>query len=247
MYQTDTLPIKTWAEEDRPREKMLLRGKQNLSDAELLAILLGSGSREESAVALARRILHAVGNSLHELGKLSVTDLTSRFKGVGEAKAVAILAAIELGRRRQLSDMHHRPKMRSSKDCYEAMAPLLADLPHEEFWILLLNRSNHLIGRERISTGGATATVVDAKVVFLKALEYRAAALVLLHNHPSGTLYPSKADKELTHRLFEAGRTLDIAVIDHLIITERGYFSFSDENILEPKSAGTSSSGTASS
>lgn len=234
MYQHNALPIKTWAEEDRPREKMLLRGKQNLSDAELLAILLGSGSREESAVALARRILHTVGNNLHELGKLSVTDLTSRFKGVGEAKAVAILAAIELGRRRQLSEARRRPQVRSSKDCYEVMAPLLADLPHEEFWILLLNRSNHIIGRECISTGSATATVVDAKSVFHKALEYRAEAVVLVHNHPSGTLYPSRADKELTHKLFEAGRMLDIAVIDHLIIAEREYFSFSDENILRP-------------
>ncbi len=247
MYQTDALPIKAWAEEDRPREKMLLRGKQNLSDAELLAILLGSGSREESAVALARRILHAVSNSLHELGKLSVTDLTSRFKGVGEAKAVAIVAAIELGRRRQLSEVHRRPQVRSSKDCYEAMAPLLADLPHEEFWILLLNHSNHIIGRECISTGSATATVVDAKAVFFKALEYRAAALVLVHNHPSGTLRPSRADKELTHKLFEAGRILDIAILDHLIIAEKEYFSFSDENILCPRSASFHASGVVSS
>ena len=211
---------------------MLLRGKQNLSDAELLAILLGSGSRDETAVALAQRILHAAGNNLHELGKYSISELVSRFKGVGEAKAISIVAAMELGRRRQLSDIRERPKVRSSRDAYDAVAPLIADLPREEFWILLLNRANHIIGREQISAGGTAGTVVDAKMVFLRALEGRAASIVLCHNHPSGTLQPSQADIDLTKKLRHAGQTLDTQVIDHLIISERGYYSFADEGML---------------
>ncbi len=231
-YQSAILPIKSWAEEDRPREKMLLRGKQNLSDAELLAILLGSGTREESAVALAQRILHAVGNNLHELGKLSIAELTSRFKGIGQAKAITIAAALELGRRRQLTDIRERPRVRSSRDSYDALAPLIADLPHEEFWILLLNRANQIIAREQISSGGTAGTVVDAKMIFLRALECRASALVLCHNHPSGMLKPSQADIELTRKLSQAGRTLDISVLDHLIVSEKGYYSFADEGMM---------------
>ncbi len=231
-YQPAVLPIKSWAEEDRPREKMMLRGKQNLSDAELLAILIGSGTREESAVALARRILHAAGNNLHELGKCSISELVSRFKGVGQAKAIAIVAALELGRRRQLTDIRERPRVRSSRDSYDALAPLIADLPHEEFWVLLLNRANQIIGREQISAGGTAGTVVDAKMIFLRALEYRASALVLCHNHPSGALRPSQADIELTRKLRHAGQTLDITVLDHLIVSEQGYFSFADEDML---------------
>ncbi|MBX2929448.1 MAG: DNA repair protein RadC [Saprospiraceae bacterium] len=231
-YSPPTLPIRAWAEEDRPREKMLLRGRQNLSDAELLAILLGSGSRDETAVGLAQRILHAAGNNLHELGKYSITDLISCFKGVGEAKAISIVAALELGRRRQLSDIRERPKVRSSRDAYDAIAPLIADLAHEEFWILLLSRSNQIIGRQQISTGGPVSTIVDAKMVFLRAVEGRAISLVLCHNHPSGTLSPSQADLDLTRKLVQAGKMLDIAVVDHLIISGKGYYSFADEGAL---------------
>lgn len=232
MTYQPSFPIKAWAEEDRPREKMLLRGKQNLSDAELLAILLGSGSRDETAVALAQRILHAAGNNLHELGKYSIAEMVARFKGVGEAKAISIVAAMELGRRRQLSDIRERPRVRSSRDAFDAIAPLISDLAHEEFWILLLNRANQIIGREQISSGGTAGTVVDAKMIFLRALEGRAASIILCHNHPSGALQPSQADLELTKRLRHAGSTLDTPVIDHLIISEKGYFSFADEGIL---------------
>jgi DNA repair protein RadC len=223
--------ITAWAEEDRPREKMLLKGKQALSDTELLAILIGSGTVGESAVALAQRILASVGDNLHELGKRSVKEL-QRFKGVGEAKAITIAAALELGRRRQLSDLRQRPRLQSSRDAYDAVAPLLTDLHHEEFWLLLLNRANEVFAREQLSTGGASGTVVDLKLVFKAALDARAAAVIAVHNHPSGNLQPSVADVELTEKLRKAGHLLDIPLLDHLIVSERGYFSFADEGKL---------------
>ena len=225
------LPITAWAEEDRPREKMLLKGRQTLSDAELLAILLGSGTVGESAVSLARRLLVAVDNNLHELGKRSLHDL-QRFKGVGEAKAITIAAALELGRRRQLSDLRERPKIGSSRDAYQAIAPLLTDLSHEEFWLLLLNKANEVMARERLSTGGMSGTVVDIKMVFKSALDARASGIIAVHNHPSGNLQPSMADQELTRRLRRAGEMLDLPLLDHLIISERGYYSFADEGAL---------------
>jgi DNA repair protein RadC len=223
--------ITAWAEEDRPREKMLLKGKQALSDTELLAILIGSGTVGESAVALAQRILASVGDNLHELGKRSVKEL-QRFKGVGEAKAITIAAALELGRRRQLSDLRERPRLQSSRDAYDAVAPLLTDLHHEEFWLLLLNRANEVFAREQLSTGGASGTVVDLKLVFKAALDARAAAVIAVHNHPSGNLQPSVADVELTEKLRKAGQLLDIPLLDHLIVSERGYYSFADEGRL---------------
>ena len=232
-YSAPTLPIRAWAEEDRPREKMLLRGSRHLSDAELLAILIGSGNRDESAVGLAKRILHVAGNNLHELGRYSISDLIKKFKGVGEAKAITIMAALELGRRRQLSDIKERPKVNSSRDAYDAIAPLIAELPHEEFWILLLNRSNQIIGREQISIGGSYGTIVDPRVVFHRAMEARAAFIILCHNHPSGTLSPSHADVALTTRLSKAGKILDMPVLDHLIVTEKNYYSFLDEGKME--------------
>lgn len=230
MYQ-QTLPIKSWAEEDRPREKLLLKGRSSLSDAELIAILMGSGNRELSAVGLAQLILKSEDDNLHELGKCTVADLT-KFKGVGEAKAIAIIAALELGRRRQLSDIREKPQLRNSRDAYDQMSPLLVDLPHEEFWILLLNRANRVIGRERISSGGVSGTVVDAKMVFQKALERMACSVMLFHNHPSGGLRPSDSDISLTKKLKAGGKVLDIEVLDHLIISERGYYSFADEGRL---------------
>lgn len=223
--------IKAWAEEDRPREKLLLKGRHTLSDAELLAILLGSGTREESAVALAQRILRAVANDLNELSKLSITDLM-RHKGVGEAKAVTIAAAVELGRRRQLTPLRDKPQVQCSRDAYDAIASQLADLPHEEFWILCLNRANRIIARDRISSGGVAGTVVDAKLVFRRALELGAGSIILVHNHPSGAKLPSQADLELTRKLSQAGKSLDLQVLDHLIIAGDGYYSFADEGIM---------------
>lgn len=231
MSEEHVLPITAWAEEDRPREKMMLKGRQTLTDAELLAILLGSGTVGESAVSLARRLLSAVDNNLHELGKRSIHDL-KRFKGVGEAKAIAIAAALELGRRRQLSDLRERPKIGSSRDAFQAIAPLLTDLSHEEFWLLLLNKANEVMARERLSTGGMSGTVVDIKMVFKCALDARASGIIAVHNHPSGNLQPSMADQELTRRLRRAGEMLDLPLLDHLIVSERGYYSFADEGAL---------------
>ncbi len=231
QYKEDYLSIKSWAEEDRPREKLLLRGKQHLSDAELIAILIGSGSRNESAVELSKRILQKSENNLNELGKCSLESLM-KFKGIGEAKAITIAAALELGRRRQLSHIKTRPQIRSSKDAFQILAPLVMDLPHEEFWILLLNRANKVIAREQVSIGGVTGTVVDAKIIFRKALSNLACGIILCHNHPSGNLNPSQADLEITRKLKRAGETLEINILDHLIITENGYFSFADEGKL---------------
>ncbi len=231
MYEPTKLNIKSWAEEDRPREKLLNKGAQALSDAELLAILLRSGSREETAVGLAQRVLHAADNNLNELGRQPLAALT-KFKGLGETKALTILAALELGRRRQLTDVKDRPQIRSSRDSYNAISTILADLPHEEFWILMLNRANRIISRERVSMGGVTGTVVDARIVFKRALDMLACSIVLCHNHPSGSLRPSQADIDLTKKMKAAGKTLDILVVDHLIISDEGYYSFADEGIL---------------
>jgi DNA repair protein RadC len=228
-YQKNTLNIKSWAEDDRPREKMLRRGKQNLSDAELLAILIGSGSRKETAVGLSQRILKSIENNLSELGKVSLAELM-RFKGIGEAKAITIAAALELGRRRQLSGNIDRPQILSSKDGYNCIAPILMDLGHEEFWIILLNRANKVISKEQISAGGVSGTVVDAKIIFQKALQTApASSIILCHNHPSGNTRPSQADIDITKKLKEAGETLDISVLDHLIIAGSDYYSFADE------------------
>jgi len=231
MYEPTKLNIKAWAEEDRPREKLLNKGAQNLSDVELLAILLRSGSREETAVGLAQRVLHSCDNNLNELGRQALSSLT-RFKGLGETKALTILAALELGRRRQLTDVKDRPLIRSSTDSFKAISPILADLPHEEFWILLLNRSNRIISRERVSAGGVTGTVVDARIVFKRALDMLACSIILCHNHPSGSIRPSQADIDLTKKMKAAGKTLDILVVDHLIISNKNYYSFADEGLL---------------
>lgn len=229
--KASSLPISAWAEDDRPREKMLHKGRASLSDAELLAILLGSGSRHESAVDLAKRILHASGQNLTMLSKMSIADLM-KFKGIGEAKAIAISAAMELGRRRQRAVFLDMPVIRCSGDAYQVLSPSLQDLGHEEFWMLLLNKANKVIGREQISIGGTDATVVDARIVFRKALEAKAVGMVVCHNHPSGTLRPSQADIDLTRRLKSSGDILGIPVLDHLIVSDQGYFSFMDEGLL---------------
>lgn len=223
--------ILSWAEEDRPREKLMLRGKSALTDAELIAILIGSGTRELSAVDLSKIILQSVDNNLNELARLSVNDLM-KFKGVGDAKAISIVAALELGRRRKAAEAPKRPKITCSTDVYEAIRPHLSDLSHEQFWVLLLNRANEVLRPIQISIGGVAGTVADPKLIFKSAIEHLASAIILVHNHPSGNLKPSQADKDLTKKVSEAGRLLDTPVLDHLIFGDKGYFSFADEGIL---------------
>ncbi len=231
MTYKNKFPLTSWAEEDRPREKLILKGKQSLSDAELLAILLSTGNREETAVGLAKRLLKLVDHNLNELGKTSLKEM-KKLKGIGEVKAITITAALELGRRRQLSNAIEKKQIRSSRDAYDLLAPSIQDLGHEEFWILLLNRSNGVVAKERISMGGISGTVVDAKLIFKKALDVLACSIILCHNHPSGNLKPSQADIDITRKLKGAGENLEISVLDHLIISEMGFYSFADEGIL---------------
>lgn len=223
-------PITNWSEDDRPREKLILKGKNALSDAELIAILIGSGSRNESAVALSKRILASV-DTLNSLGKMSLGQLTN-FKGIGEAKAITIIAALELGRRRRAEDAVELTKITSSKIVFEIMQPIIGELPHEEFWVLFLNNSNKVILKSQLSKGGISGTIVDVRLVFKLALENGATGLILCHNHPSGGLIPSDADKQITKKIKQAGDNLDVKVLDHLIITETKYYSFADEGIL---------------
>jgi DNA repair protein RadC len=223
-------PINQWAEDDRPREKFLLKGKATLSDSELLAILIGSGSRNESAVQLCQRILASSENNLNTLGKMSISQLM-QFKGIGEAKAISIAAALELGRRRRAEDAIELKKITSSKAVFDILYPIIGELPHEEFWVLYLNNSNKVIYKAQLSKGGITGTVVDIRLIFKMAFEQNATGLILSHNHPSGKLIASEADLKITKRIKEAGQTLEIQVLDHLIITENGYLSFQDEGI----------------
>lgn len=224
-------PINQWAEDDRPREKFLLKGKTSLSDSELLAILIGSGSRNESAVQLCQRILASANNNLNQLGKLSVQQLM-QFKGVGEAKAISIASALELGKRRQNEATIELKKITSSKAVFEIMQPIIGELPHEEFWVLYLNNSNKVIYKSQISKGGITGTVVDSRLIFKMAFEHFATSIILVHNHPSGKLQASEADKQITRKLQEAGKYLEIQVLDHLIVCQNAYLSFADENLL---------------
>jgi DNA repair protein RadC len=221
--------IKDWSDDDRPREKLMLKGKDALSDAELIAILIGSGSRNESAVDLSKRILASADN-LNALGKMSISQLIN-FKGIGEAKAITIIAALELGRRRRKEDIIELTKIISSKNVFEIMQPIIGELAHEEFWVLFLNNSNKVISKSQLSKGGIEGTIVDARMVFKLALETGATGLILCHNHPSGALLPSEADKEITKKLKMAGECLDVKVLDYLIITETKYYSFVDEGI----------------
>lgn len=225
------ITIKSWAEEDRPREKLLSQGRRNLTDAELIAILIGSGNREETAVELSRRILHSLENDLEKLGRLSVNEL-SKFKGIGEAKAISIIAALELGRRRRESDAQKQVKITGSRDVYNLLNRYYADLNHEEFWVVLLSRSNNVISRQLISKGGQSGTIADPKIIFQTALENHAAGLILSHNHPSGNLKPSQADIALTRKLTEAGSFLDMPVLDHIIFSNSSFFSFADEGMM---------------
>ncbi|WP_461788208.1 RadC family protein [Pedobacter sp.] len=222
------LGIKAWAEADRPREKLLQQGRRQLTDAELIAILIGSGSRNETAVDLSKRILSSCQNDLHKLAQFSVKEL-SKFKGIGEAKAITIVAALELGRRRKDVEPAEVQKVTSSIDVHEMLKADLADLPHEEFWMLLMNRANIVIGKYFVSKGGQAGTVVDPKIVFKIALEHGAASIVLAHNHPSGSLKPSSADINITKKLMELGKMMEIAVHDHIIVYNDTFLSLADE------------------
>ena len=225
--KSKSFSIKNWSDDDKPREKMVQKGKSVLSDAELIAILIGSGSRSESAVELSKRILSSVHNNLNELGKLSIRQLM-QFKGIGEAKAVTIAAALEMGRRRRGAGEAKISKITSSRDAFELLRPFLGELPHEEFWIIYLNNANKILQTNQLSKGGLTGTMVDVRIVMRQALELGAVGLILAHNHPSGTLKPSVEDKNVTKKLKSAAAALDIKVLDHLIVTQKDYFSFAD-------------------
>ncbi|MEJ2595259.1 MAG: DNA repair protein RadC [bacterium] len=228
---TNRVPISHWAEEDRPREKLLIKGKGQLSKAELIAILIGSGSREESAVQLAKTVLNSVQNNLAELARLTVTDLLT-IKGIGEARALTIIAALELGKRRLSEEVLTKKKIRSSEDVFHYLFPDLSDKHYEEFWILLLDRANQVIGKKNISEGGISGTVADPKKIFRLALDYKASAIIMAHNHPSNNLKPSNNDIELTKKLRSAGKLLDMEVLDHLIFGHDSYYSFADEGMM---------------
>jgi len=228
--ETTNFPITNWSEDDKPREKLMLKGKSVLSDAELIAILIGSGSRNESAVDLSKRMLASVKHNLNALGKLSIAQLMS-FKGIGEAKAITIIAAMELGRRRRNEEEIVLAKITSSKAVFDIMQPLIGELNHEEFWVLFLNNSNKVLYKTQVSKGGMTGTVVDVRIIFKLALEHNATALILTHNHPSGKLLASDADIQITKKIKIAGQQLDIPVLDHVIVTESSYYSFADEGI----------------
>ena len=227
----DYFSIKDWSENDRPREKLLQKGSSALSEAELIAILIGSGTRKMSAVELSRLILKDVSNSLDALGKTSLKQLMS-YKGIGEAKAITIAAAMELGRRRAMETPLSVSKITCSHDGYTIMQPVLGELAHEEFWVLLMDNSHKVLGKKQISKGGFTGTLVDVRMIYQEALFSGAVALMLFHNHPSGTLKPSNQDIQITQKIVNAGKTMDIRVLDHLIVTQRGYYSFADENML---------------
>lgn len=227
----EKLNINQWAEEDRPREKMMQKGAEALSDAELLAILIGSGNTEESAVSLMQRVLAAAGNNLHRLGKWQVEDF-SRFKGMGPAKSITVMAALELGKRRTLQERPERITIRSSKDIYDLFYPLLCDLPTEEFWVLLLNQAGRTIDKVRISRGGLDQTTADVRTILREALLQRATQLALVHNHPSGNTQPSADDIRLTQSVQRAAQVMHIRVIDHVIVTDGAWYSFNDEGRL---------------
>ncbi len=231
MIEGNRLTIKNLAEEDRPREKLILKGRSALSEAELIAILLGSGNKKQTAVELSQHLFNHCQNNLAVLARLSVKEL-QKFNGIGEAKAISIVAALELGRRRKESEPIRQKKIGSSTDVFELLHGDLADLPHEEFWIVLLKRNNEVIRKEMLSKGGISGTVVDIKIIFKRVLEETASGLILAHNHPSGNLRPSQEDIDLTEKLKEAGKSLDIPVLDHLIISDQSYFSFADKGIL---------------
>jgi DNA repair protein RadC len=226
-----SLKITDWAVEDRPREKMIQYGTSTLSDAELLGILISSGTKDKSAVDLGRELLARVNNNLNALGKLEIADLT-KIHGIGNARAVTIAAALELGRRRKLTEIPEVVQIKCSKDVADIFQPILSDLLHEEFWILFLNRSNRVISRMKLSQGGISGTVTDVRLVMKKAIETLASGIIVCHNHPSGNLNPSESDSKITQKIKEAGNLLDIQLLDHLIISDKDYYSFADNGLL---------------
>lgn len=230
-YEEKKLKISDWHEDDRPREKLISKGRSVLSDAELMAILIGSGSRNESAVDLSKRILSHVGNDLNRLAGLTITDLC-KFKGVGEAKAISIIAALELGRRRTYSDKQPLTVLKSASEIYNFMKPELLDLTHEQFWIILLRQNLSVIKKVKVSDGGLTGTVADIRMMFKEAIENLAVQMILVHNHPSGNTKPSSQDEKLTKKVVGAGEIMDIRVIDHIIFTNHEYFSFVNEGLI---------------
>ena len=231
QHRSASFSIKHWSDADKPREKLRIKGRKVLTDAELIAILIGSGTRKESAVQLSRRILHAHSDDLNVLAKRTVNQLM-KFNGIGEAKAVKILAALEIANRRRPARSLDLRSLKNSKAVFELLHPQLADLDHEEFWIVYLNNANRVLQSEQLSKGGITGTLVDVRLVMKKALEIGAISLILAHNHPSGALTPSSSDKDLTTKLIKASSSLDIKVLDHLIITKESYYSFADNNLI---------------
>jgi DNA repair protein RadC len=225
------LTIKSLATDDRPREKMILKGRSTLSDAELVAILINNGTRTDSALVLAQKLLHTANNDLQELTRFSLSDL-KKIKGIGDAKAVTILAALELGRRRQRSQKSKTVRITSSSDVYQLMKPVLSDLAHEEFYTVHMNRANEVISMRQISVGGTSGTIADGKVIFKQALDEKASSLILVHNHPSGQQKPSASDISLTEKLVKFGKFIDLPVLDHLIFCDNGYFSFADDGLI---------------
>ncbi len=226
------ISIKKWAEEDRPREKLMLKGVSALSDSELLAILIGSGNDKESAVELSKRILHKADNNLNKLSRFSVNDLVRNFRGIGPAKAITIVAALELGRRRRSEEPVKRDKITSSNDAFIVLYPLLADLNHEETWALLLDRSNKVISTMQVSRGGISGTVVDIRLILREAINHFASSIVLGHNHPSGNCTPSAQDTAISKKLKEAAKWMDITLLDHIIVCGETYYSFADNGII---------------
>ena len=229
MTELIKLSVKDWSPEDRPREKLLSKGINALSNAELLAIILCSGTREETVVELSQRILQSFDNDLNRLGKVSVKDLMSNFRGIGKAKAIGIIAALELGKRRKAEEIHNRKKIVSSLDIYNYFYPILCDLPYEEFWALFLNRSNRIIDRLKISQGGTSETIVDGKFIYKEAIAHLASFVVLCHNHPSGNQLPSPQDNNITFRIKKGVELLDMRLLDHIILTDGKYYSYADE------------------
>ena len=225
------MSIKFLAEDDRPREKFVLKGRNALSDAELLAIIMGSGNREDSAVELARKILDSVGNNWHNLSLLQISDLM-KFKGIGEAKAISICAALEIGRRRAAQEVPEKIQISSSSDLFKVLHPYLGDLQTEQFWAIFLNQNNRILGKVQLSSGGINQSVVDVRILFKNALEHFATGIVVAHNHPSGNLKPSQEDLKITKQITEAGKLLNIQLLDHIIISQNSYFSFADESLL---------------
>jgi len=223
--------IKFWALEDRPREKLIKKGISSLTDAELIAILIGSGIKNESALEISKKILNGLSNNLNELAKLSVHEL-QRTKGIGLARAIVIVTALEIGRRRKIEDVIQKGKISGSRDVFDLFLPILGDIPHEEFWVLFLNRSNLIIDKSKISQGGIAGTVTDIRIIMKQAIDKLAVSIILCHNHPSGNLKPSEADSRITKKLKDSGEILDVAVLDHIIVSNASYFSFADEGLM---------------